>query len=159
MTRTPPVDTPTAASPQPPALSLLFGFGPALILAALGAAAWLLPAEWRPLALVGGVLWGAAILLFIAGVRRGLSFFTRDGPQPVQVAGAIWLFGFGLATLVLPPPWSFLPLALGYLDVAVIDPYLARHGEAPRHFAALRPAQAVIFLIGVALLAAYALTR
>jgi hypothetical protein len=65
----------------------------------------------------------------------------------------IWLFVLGLGALALPIPWSLIPLAIGYLDVAIVDPYLARHGEAPRHFAALRPAQAAVFLIGILVLA------
>ena len=105
--------TPQARDPRIPLLSILFGFGPALLLPLLAAAAWALPAYafWA----VGlAQLWGSAILIFLAGVRRGLSFFTGGGERPVQIATMIWLFLLGLAGLALPPQLAFAAQLVGY---------------------------------------------
>lgn len=140
-------------TPIPP-LSLLLAFGPALVQLLLGVAAWLLPTDYRLYALGLGQLWGVAILFFLAGVRRGLSFFTEGGPRPIQIVTMGWLFLLALAGSVLPATLAFVALIVGYLSIALLDPPAARRGETPAYFATLRPPQMVVFLIGLALLAA-----
>ncbi|MGN6062211.1 hypothetical protein ACP6NA_13860, partial [Corynebacterium striatum] len=83
---------PTATSPRIPALSILLGFGPAALLPLLAIVSFTVPLRdaWVPV--TAGQLWGAAILLFLAGVQRGLSFFTDGGPRPIQLATMGWLF-------------------------------------------------------------------
>lgn len=137
---------------RPPLLSLLFGYGPALLLLLIGASAWLVGDVTALHLLALGQLWAAAILIFLAGVRRGLSFFTAGGPRPAQVATSVALFVLGLGGLLAPPRLALAIIAAGYVAVAVLDPVAARQGEAPRHFARLRPPQMALFLVGLALL-------
>ncbi len=99
-------------------------------------------------------VWAAAILIFIAGVARGLSFFTEGGPRLSQLAVMLWRFLCGRAALVVPSIWAFPILAAGYLSALAYDPHAARHGEAPRVFAALRPPQMIVALAGLVTLSA-----
>lgn len=140
----PRADTPATI----PALSLLLGYGPAAVLPVLGILAWAGYGWALPL----GRLWGAAILIFLAGVARGLSFFTEGGPRPPQIAATMWRYGCGLLALAVWLPAAFALLIAGYLGVALFDPWAARHGEAPRYFARLRPPQMAVALAGLAIL-------
>jgi hypothetical protein len=140
----PRTDTPA----ETPLLSLVLGYGPALLLPVLGVLAWL----GVPWALAAGRIWGAAILLFLAGVARGLSFFTEGGPRPLQLAAMSLRFGIGLVALAVWLPGAFALLILGYASVPLTDAHAARHGQAPRYFAVLRPPQMGIALLGLAIL-------
>jgi hypothetical protein len=140
----PRTDTPE----RTPLLSLVLGYGPALVILVAGALALM----GVPLALTLGCLWAAAILIFLAGVVRGLSFFTEGGPRPAQVVISMGRFLSGLAALLLPPSLAVPVLAAGYLSSLLYDPVAARSGAAPRYFARLRPPQMAIALGGLALL-------
>ena len=107
------MDDETASSPRIPALSLLLGFGPVLLLPLLGLAAFVLPPADQWLTIAAGQLWGAAILIFLAGVRRGLSFFTAGGPRLAQLVTMAWLFLIGLGGLLLPAPAALAVLIVG----------------------------------------------
>ena len=141
---------PRSDTPQStPLPSIVLGYGPVALIALLAVLAWAGFAWAVPLAR----LWAAAILIFIAGVARGLSFFTEGGPRLSQLAVMMWRFGCGLAALVLPAPGAFPVLALGYLSALLYDPHAARHGEAPRFFAHLRVPQMIVALTGLVVLA------
>lgn len=140
----PRLDTPD----HTPWLSGILAYGPVLVTLFLGIAAWWIA---TPLALAAARWWSAAILLFLAGVARGLSFFTDGGPRPAQLAVMLLRFLLGLAALATPLPIAFGLLALGYLSILVTDPGAARRGEAPRYFARLRPPQASIAVVGLLL--------
>lgn len=131
-----------------PLLSLVLGFGPAGVILVSGGLALL---EW-PWALVFGQAWSAVILIFLAGVVRGLSFFTQGGPRPGQLAIMAWRFACGSAALILPPVLALPVLAVGYLSALLYDPFAARTGAAPRYFAKLRPPQMLVALAGLLLL-------
>lgn len=131
-----------------PALSLLFGYGAMAPLVVGTILAWVLPLPAGLLARNLTVVWGCAILLFLSGVRRGLSFRTPDGPRLAQLATMLWLFALGfIATVFAAAPLGPLLLAAGYASVAVLDPVAARRGEAPLFFARLRPVQMAIPVI------------
>ncbi len=138
-----------------PLLSLLLGYGPVLLILALALLAWAGFAWAAPLARV----WAAAILIFIAGVARGLSFFTDGGPRFSQLAVMLWRFLCGLTALVLPAVLAFPVLAAGYLSAFAYDPHAARHGEAPRFFAYLRQPQMFVALTGLGILIALTFAR
>jgi hypothetical protein len=140
----PRIDTPE----RTPLLSLLLGYGPALVILAAGALA-LVP---FPFALTLGCLWASTILIFLAGVVRGLSFFTDGGPRITQVGVMMVRFLCGLCALLLPPILAIPVLAIGYGSALAYDPFAARSGAAPRYFAQLRPPQMIIALIGLVLL-------
>lgn len=137
-------------APIPPS-SLILGFGPMLPLPLLGIAAWSTTGWLAALLVSTGQLWASAILIFIAGVRRGLGLAAEDA-RPHQLATMLGLFLLGLAGLATPWVYAFGALALGYAAIAILDPRAARQGEVPRHFARLRPPQMVIALVGLAIL-------
>ncbi len=139
--------------PDVPVLGLLMGGSAMVPFPVLALVPWFGPAAWVPAALSWLVCWGAAILAFLAGVRRGLSFRTPGGERPAQIVTVLWLYLLAVGALLLP--WMTGRLALlaaGYASLAVMDPAAARRREAPLFFARLRPVQMVVPL--TALLAA-----
>ena len=128
-----------------PWLSIVLGFGPMLPFVLGFVAALLRRGDGRDVMVRLTLLWGAAILTFLAGVRRGLSFRTPGGPRFVQIATMLVVFSLG--GLALLAEWlDFLPAALameatGFAAMIVLDPIAAKHEEAPLFFARLRPAQ------------------
>ncbi len=64
-----------------PWLSVVFGYGPMLPFLAGGALVWLLRGEAGAAIFTLTLLWGCAILLFLSGVRRGVSFRTEGGAR------------------------------------------------------------------------------
>ncbi|SEM77524.1 Protein of unknown function [Sphingomonas gellani] len=137
----PRVDTPERTQP----LELLLGYGPACVIALLAGMAW----AGIPYAAEATRIWGAAILIFLAGVTRGLSFFTEGGARWGQLAAMALRFWCGIAALVLPAVIGVALLILGYASIAAYDPVAARGGTAPRFFAHLRPWQMAIAVAGL----------
>lgn len=120
---------------------------------------WLAGEPWRGAALAITLFWGCAILTFLSGVRRGVSFRTPGGVTATQIVTMLWLFCLGFAAIVLTaialPIWAATLLLVGYLSLQVFDPIAARKLEAPLYFARLRPAQMaipVLCLIGTLVL-------
>ncbi len=141
-------------------LSLLLAFSAMLPIAAGAVLAWLLPAPLGPLAEAGAVLWAGAVLCFLAGVRRGVSFRTPGGPRWAQIATMLWLFVLGVGALAtLPLEVARVLLLLGYVSLAVLDPLAARRGEAPLFFERLRPVQMSIPIVSVLAIMAHDLLR
>jgi hypothetical protein len=139
--------------PRIPLLSVAFGFGPSVLMALAAAGAWLLPPRLAVMAIFIGWLWAAAILLFLAGVARGMSFATGTAPDMRQVVRSIALFVLGFGALASPLAVAFPLLALGHALVALVDPGEARADRAPAHFARLRPPQQAIAVAALASLA------
>jgi hypothetical protein len=101
------------------------------------------------------IVWSGAILCFLAGVRRGLSFRQDGGPPLTQLLAMLWLFLLGFASLL--SPWASISLALqilGYATMAIYDPISAREGEAPSYFQRLRPIQMAIPIVCLAIILA-----
>lgn len=117
---------------------VVFGWLPMLPIHAGALLSLIAPAPWVGQAMV---LWASAIILFLAGVRRGLSFRTPGGPRLIQLVTMLGLFLAGLAALVLPVPASSALLTGAYASLAVLDPVAARRAEVPLYFARLRPWQ------------------
>jgi hypothetical protein len=136
-----------------PGLDILFGFGPTLPFAAGAALAWWLPQPSRMIALQLVALWGSAILLFLSGVRRGLSFRTEGGPTWSQMATMLALFCMGLgalaALLIDALLIALIVLLAGFGAVFVLDPIAAGRGEAPLYFSRLRRLQIPIILLAL----------
>lgn len=144
MTHQPRIDTPE----HTPLLSQILGYGPAGVILAAGA----LAIANVPWSLAFGQAWAAVILIFLAGVARGLSFFTEGGPRMAQIAATMGRFGCGVIALILPPVLALPILTAGYLSVLLYDPFAARTGAAPRYFARLRPPQMIVAVVGLVLL-------
>ncbi len=146
---------------QVPWLSVVFGYGPMLPFLGGAALVWLLRGEAGSAVFRLTLLWACAILLFLSGVRRGVSFRTEGGARATQIVTMLGLFllgfgalvafslGFAVAALVL--------LMLGFGTIAVLDPIAARRGEAPLFFERLRPFQMPLAVLGLAALLAHRL--
>jgi hypothetical protein len=144
----------TAHEPrETPWLSIVFGYGPMLPFVAGAAGAWLLRGELGDLAATLTILWGCAILLFLSGVRRGVSFRTEGGPTFVQIVTMLALFCLGFTALLAATfgqaTWALGLLILGFGLIAVLDPIAAGRGEAPLFFARLRPIQIPLAILSL----------
>lgn len=94
-------------------------------------------------------------MLFLSGVRRGLSFRSPAGPTWPQQITFFWLFGLGFAALCLQPRWAATGLvAIGFASLALFDWLAARKEEAPPYFARLRPPQMTIAALSTLVLLA-----
>jgi hypothetical protein len=133
-------------------LGLILGYGATIPFVAGALAAAFLGSDLAKTAVNFTVAWGAAILLFLSGVRRGLSFRTPHGPTVSQIATSLWYFAGGFISLLL---WAareelgsaqpaLAVLLIGYVSVIALDVPAARRLEAPPYFARLRPLQMLI---------------
>ncbi len=148
-----------ADDPRVPVNSILFGYGPMLPLIAGGAAAWLLPWPWPLWAVQATILWGALILVFIAGVRRGFGMGNPGASTAAEIATMLVYFLLALVAIAVPRlPLSLALLALGFALVALLDRRAAMTGNAPAHFARLRPPQMLMGIVGLAAALARTLT-
>jgi len=148
-----------ADRPDIPADGALLGYGPMLPLVAAAIGAWLLPPPWPFWAVQLGIIWGALVLAFIAGVRRGFGFGYARASKPVEIAASITYFILaGLALVIGRPTGALLPLIIGYVLAAFLDRRAALAGNAPAYFATLRPRQLLIGAAGLAGLWAWAVT-
>jgi hypothetical protein len=136
-----------------PWLGRLLGYGAMLPLVVAAAGVWFLEPEPGALVLHLAVVWGASLLAFFAGVRRGVSFRTEGGPTRAQLAGMIWLFTLAVAALVIPASVPALVVIFaGFASLITLDAKAARTGEAPRYFRRLRPPQMTVALVAVVVL-------
>ena len=72
-----PTDDP---QPRAPWESFLFAYAATVPLVAAAIAVWWLAGDTRAIILQLGVRWAGAVLCFLSGVRRGLSFRQAGGP-------------------------------------------------------------------------------
>ena len=97
------------------------------------------------------VVWSGAVLCFLAGVRRGLSFRQEGGPLVSQLGVMLWLFVLGVGSLVSPFVVVSVGLQMvGYATMGLLDPGAARAGEVPLYFRRLRPVQMLVPIAGLA---------
>ena len=134
-----------------PRNALVLGFGPMLPLIAAGIGVWVLPGAWPILAVQLAVVWGALILAFIAGVRRGFGFGRAEASTPIAIAAAVSYFTLaGLALVVPRATMALMLLIVGYALAALFDRRAALAGDAPAFFAPLRPPQLLSGAAGMA---------
>jgi Protein of unknown function (DUF3429) len=140
--------------PETPPLSVLFAWGPMIPFVVGALATWVMPPAAIPAQLT--VVWGGAIMAFLSGVRRGLSFRTPGGPRWQQIATMIWLFLLAIGALVTSskPALAIPFLIAGFTSIAVLDPIAARRSEAPLFFARLRPVQMLVPVVCLCAIAA-----
>lgn len=141
-----------------PWLGVVFGFGPMIPFAVGAALAWWRRDDLGDAILYLTILWGCAILLFLSGVRRGVSFRTEGGATFIQIATMLGLFSLGFVALVAASLGQTVTalalLVAGFTTVAILDPIAARTGEAPLFFARLRPFQIPIAILSLCALLA-----
>ena len=137
--------------PPIPLDSIVFGYGPMLPLIAAGVGAWVLPAPWATLVVRLAIIWAALILSFIGGVRRGFGFATPGASTAIEIVAAVaYVTIAGLALLVPLAATALALLAAGYALAALLDCRAALSGNAPAHFARLRPPQLLLGCGGLA---------
>ena len=140
--------------PRVPWNSIVFGYGPMLPLIAAALGAWTLHSPWPAIATRLAIIWGAMILIFVAGVRRGFGFGLRSASTGVEIATMLAYFvPAGLALVSPRPTWSLALLLAGFAFVIILDPIAAGRGDAPAHFARLRRPQMSLALASLAALA------
>lgn len=137
----PRLDTPKRTPP----LELLLGYGPALVLPVLAAWAW----AGNGLALEAGRLWGAAILLFLVGVTRGLSFFAEGGERLGQLVAMGTRSCAALRRCSSRPLSPFPRWSRAISASRFTIPSPRGDGTAPRFFAHLRPWQMTLAIAGL----------
>lgn len=131
-----------ADDPHVPANSAILGYGPMVPLVAAAAAVWLTTGDLPDIALRLAVIWAALILAFIAGVRRGFGFGVDRASTASEIASSTAYFALAGLALIAPRADIALGLlVLGFLLAAVLDRRAALAGNAPSHFARLRPPQ------------------
>ena len=151
---------PTSTDRSIPTDSIVFGYGPMLPLVAAGIGAWVLPAPWGVLAVRLAIIWGALILSFIGGVRRGFGFARAEASTAVELAAAVaYVTVAGLALLVPYAATGVALLSAGYALAALLDRRAALRGNAPAHFARLRVPQLLLGCAGLIACWAWAVTR
>ncbi len=138
-----------------PAISLLLAYAAMVPIAMGTTASFVLDRDRQPTVTGLTVAWAGAVLCFLAGVRRGLSFRQPGGSTVAQVATMLWLFVLGAGALVSPRRGAALVLLpLGYGSMAVLDPKAAGRDEAPRYMARLRPTQMLVPILSLMVLLA-----
>jgi hypothetical protein len=141
-----------ADDPRIPLTSHLLGFGPMLPLAVAALGAWVGPGGWPYSAVRLAIIWAALILAFVGGVRRGFGFGQDRASTAAEIAAAALYLFSALAALVAPTAEAALGiLVAAYVLAVLLDRRAAVRGDAPRHFARLRPPQ---LLLGAASLGA-----
>lgn len=137
--------------------SLIFGYGPMVPFVAAAVGAWSLPAPWPGFAIVLAIIWGALILSFVAGVRRGFGFGARTASTGAEIVAAIAYFvpaGVSLLFVSFGQPAPALwVLVIGFAVVILLDRRAARQGDAPVYFRRLRLPQMSIAILSLVALA------
>lgn len=141
--------------------SVIFGYGPMLPFAAGAIGSWATPAL-QGAAIGLTIIWGALILSFVGGVRRGFGFGEPSASTRVEIATmAVYVSIAGLALIcgwLGSPAWATGLLAAGFAMVAVLDSMAARAGNAPAHFARLRGPQMAVAVVSLLILLARIVT-
>lgn len=146
-----------ANDPRVPLNSALLGYGPMLPLVAAALGAWFVPSV-AFLAVRLAIIWAALILTFVGGVRRGFGFGVDRASTPSEIATSTLYFSLaGLALVVPRADWALALLLAGFLAVAILDRRAALAGNAPLHFARLRPMQMGVGFLALAALWAWLL--
>lgn len=136
-----------------PLLGTVLGYGTMIPFIVFAVGAWIGPPNVRYLFPNLEIFWGASILLFLAGVRRGAAF-RADGASMGRGAVSIWLFLAGFLALFATiwgfPTFASVLLILGYLSLAFGAPVVAGRTEAPAFFPGPRPLQVAIPILCLA---------
>lgn len=142
--------------------SLIFGYGPMMPFLAAAIGVWLMPPPWPSVARDMVTFWGALIIAFVAGVRRGFGFGAPAAPTSAAIAAMLLYFVPAGLALVLHwadrPVLALAVLIASYALVAILDARAAKAGSAPAHFARIRPAQMMIAVVGLVAVLAHSWT-
>ncbi|WP_031341927.1 DUF3429 domain-containing protein [Novosphingobium lindaniclasticum] len=141
-----------AGRPAIPLDSRIFGYGPMLPFVAGALACWFVP-RWSGVAVDLTIIWGALILAFLGGVRRGFGFGDPAASTRAEILTMMVYVSLGGLALILAtagsPVTALAVLAAGYIVVPIADTIGAAKGDVPAYFAALRPKQMSIAIVSL----------
>lgn len=136
-------------------LDRVLGWGATAPLAACAAAAWLSAGSIRAVVMSLAIIWGGAVLVFLAGVRRGLGVGVPGGLRSSQIVFMLWTFALAFGSMIaLQPLTSLGLLILGFAGMALWGRAAALREEVPISFAGLRPAQMSLAALSLCAVAA-----
>lgn len=93
--------------------------------------AWAASGNLRTAAMSVTLIWGGAMLVFQAGVRRGLVLAEGAVSSVAALILMLWIFGLAIGSMVsLDPVVSLALLIAGYISLAVIARGETRAGRA-----------------------------
>jgi len=123
-------------------------------------AAWVTYGSIRAVAMSLAIIWAGAILVFLAGVRRGLGFRTPGGASSGQIVFILWTFVLAFGSMIaLRPLTSLFLLILGYAGMAVSARAAAVRAEVPLFFSGFRPVQMSVAVLSLCAVAARLMWR
>jgi hypothetical protein len=141
-------------------LDRVLGWGAIAPLAACAVAAWLSAGSVRAVVMSLAIIWGGAVLVFLAGVRRGLGFHAPGGMRSSQIVFMLWTFALAFGSMIaLQPLTSLGLLMLGYAGMALSARAATLREEVPIFSAGLRPVQMSIALLSLCAVAARLIWR
>ncbi|MBO6717637.1 MAG: DUF3429 domain-containing protein [Rhizobiaceae bacterium] len=132
----------TQAETQPASRKLAARLGYAGLLPAILLALWLfgIPDNhpWRPttIALLAG--YAAVVLSFLGGIRWGIALSEPDETASRAFAISVLPALGGWGALFVPPPYTFVLLAVAFAAHGAWDTLTAQRGKMPDWFARLR---------------------
>ena len=133
-------------------LDVALGLGPASMIVSGAVLAVIVRHDLQTVSLQLTTAYAAAMLTFMAGVRRGLSFRSERFPTLPKLATTFLYFGLALAALagvVLDHlQVAASALTIGFAAAMIADPIAATGGDAPFFFRRLRPPQMIVAIIG-----------
>jgi hypothetical protein len=136
-------------------LDLALAWAAVIPLIGAAIAAWLTAGSTQAVVMSLAIIWAGAVLAFLAGVRRGLSFGTAHGPSWRRIGFILWVFVLAFGSMVaLRPLTSLGLLILGYASLMVAARPSAERGEVPPFFAHLRPIQMMLAVLSLCAVAA-----
>lgn len=136
-------------------LDRVLGWGAMAPMVACAVAAWASVGSVRAVAMSLAIIWGGAVLVFLAGVRRGLGFRSPSGTRSSQIVFMLWTFALAFGSMIaLQPLTSLGLLILGYAGMALSARGAALREEVPIFFAGLRPAQMSVAALSLCAVAA-----
>lgn len=135
------------------AIGKMLGYAAVLVIAGIAIVALAVPDPMvRRTVLSLGQLWAASILIFLGGVRRGLTLALHAEPRLFDIAVSLVLFVLGLAAIVAPPVPGLLIAILGWITIAGLGRELFQPPNAPDYLPGLRKTQTLIAAISLAVL-------
>jgi hypothetical protein len=136
-------------------LDRVLGWGAIAPLIACAVIAWLTTGSVRAVAMSLAIIWGGAVLVFLAGVRRGLGFRAPDKARPSQTLFMLWTFALAFGSMIaLRPLTSLGLLILGYAGMALAARAAGLREEVPIFSAGLRPVHMSVALLSLCAVAA-----
>jgi hypothetical protein len=133
--------------------ALLFGYGSMIPFLAAATAAWTLPAPWPAYFVVMSIIWGALLLSFVAGVRRGYGFGNPGAWAKTEIVSVVAYVLPALTALTLVSLGSIasalFTLIIGFALVIACDRRAARCGNAPAYFLRLRGPQMSLAIVSL----------